>query len=85
MRPRIPLALAVELGLDVQFLSWIGEPTAEVWIEVLGRDSYFRAIVDAEATCPVIGWMALKCLDLIVDGEPPALRRRDPDYIIAEV
>ena len=86
MRSRISPELVTALDLTVENIDWVSPlPSAEVWIEVLGRHSFHRAVIDPSITNLVIGWIVLNDLDLVVDGDPAKLRRRHPDYIIVEV
>jgi predicted aspartyl protease len=57
----------------------------DVQVELLGRRSSFRAIVEPDRKDVLIGAMVLEDLDLLVDCGQQRVIPRDPKGIIAEV
>ena len=90
----IPATVANQLGCPVK-----GEATihyadrrsakrtvvGEVWVELLGRDGSFKAIVEPDRTNALVGAIVLEDLDLLVDCGTQTLQPRDPQGIVAEI
>ncbi|HYT88336.1 MAG TPA: hypothetical protein VEL76_06420 [Gemmataceae bacterium] len=61
-------------------------PIAEnVAVELLGRSSVFRAVVEPDRSTALIGAIVLEDLDLLVDCGKQELYPRDPERVISEV
>jgi predicted aspartyl protease len=61
-------------------------PVAEqVSVELLGRRSVFRALVEPDRDTALIGAIVLEDLDLLVDCTNQKLYPRDPERVISEV
>ncbi|MGH7223077.1 MAG: clan AA aspartic protease [Gemmataceae bacterium] len=58
---------------------------SQVYLELLGRDGTFKAIVEPGRTDALIGAIVLEDLDLLVDCRTQTLQPRDPKGIIAEI
>ena len=56
-----------------------------VQVELLGRQSTFRAILEPDRTTALIGAIVLEDLDLLVDCKRNKLYPRDPSGLVAEV
>jgi hypothetical protein len=83
MRPRIDPELESVLNLYTEHIEWLSHsPCAYVWLQILGRQDYFRAVLDPHIEGLSIGWMVLDSLDLEVDGAPPKVRRRYEDCML---
>jgi predicted aspartyl protease len=90
----LPQSVATRLGLPIQGTSrvrYADQRVAErqvaqsVWLEVLGRDSVFKAILEPDRTDALIGAIVLEDLDLIVDCTAGKLLPRDPTTIITDI
>jgi predicted aspartyl protease len=57
----------------------------QVWVELLGRNGTFRAIVEPGRDTASIGAIVLEDLDLLVDCQTQTLRPRDPHGYSAEI
>jgi predicted aspartyl protease len=56
-----------------------------VWLQLLGRDGVFSAVVEPDRSDALIGAIVLKELDLLVDCTTQTLRPREPDSILTEI
>lgn len=57
----------------------------DVWLELLGREGVFSAVVKPKRDTALIGAIVLEELDLVVDCTTNTLHPRDPKWIISEV
>lgn len=57
----------------------------QVEVELLGRRSTFRALLEPDRDTALIGAIVLEDLDLIVDCGKQRIYPRDPHHVIAEV
>ena len=90
----LPKAVANELGLvlrdpiNVRYADGrrAKRPRAEaVYVELLGRDGIFNAIVEPKRDSAWIGAMVLEGLDLLVDCQRQRLIPRDPSGPLYEI
>jgi predicted aspartyl protease len=58
---------------------------SNVWLQLLGRDGVFSAVVEPDREDPLIGAIVLEELDLVVDCTTRNLRPREPDSILTEI
>jgi predicted aspartyl protease len=58
---------------------------SNVWLQLLGRDGVFSAVVEPDRDDALIGAIVLEELDLIVDCTTQTLRPRDPNSILTEI
>jgi predicted aspartyl protease len=56
-----------------------------VWLQLLGRDGLFSAVVEPDRPDALIGAIVLEELDLLVDCTTQTLRPREPDSILTEI
>jgi len=56
-----------------------------VWLQLLGRDGVFSAVVEPGRQDALIGAIVLEELDLVVDCTTQTLRPREPDSILTEI
>jgi predicted aspartyl protease len=56
-----------------------------VWLQLMGRDGVFKAIVEPNRTDALLGAYVLEELDLVVDCPTQTLHPREPDRILAEI
>lgn len=56
-----------------------------VYLQLLGRDGIFSAIVEPKRDTALIGAIVLEELDLLVDCQTERLVPRDPKYVISEI
>lgn len=56
-----------------------------IWLELLGREGVFSAIVEPKRDTALIGAIVLEELDLVVDCTTNTLHPRDPKWIISEI
>jgi len=94
MRLVIPACVAEQLGLpeagETQVHYADGRRATRklvgnIRVELLGRESTFRAIVEPNRDSALIGAIVLEELDLVVDCVTQTLRPRDPKYITSEI
>ncbi len=57
----------------------------DVWLQLLGRDGIFSAVVEPGRPDALIGAIVLEELDLLVDCTTQTLRPREPDSILTEI
>jgi predicted aspartyl protease len=57
----------------------------DVWLQLLGRDGIFSAVVEPDRPDALIGAIVLEELDLMVDCTAQTLRPREPDSILTEI
>jgi hypothetical protein len=57
----------------------------EVYLQLLGRDSVFTAIVEPNRRKALIGAIVLEDLDFLVDCTQQRLVPRDPRFIVSEI
>lgn len=90
----IPERVAKELGLHIHgeiSVRYADQRTAVrplasgVWLELMGREAEFQAVVEPERSTVLIGAVVLEILDLLVDCNKQRLYPRDPERIISEV
>jgi predicted aspartyl protease len=90
----LPKQIATELGLPIKGKSRVRyadqrtavRPVAQsVWLELLGRDGVFKAVLEPHRTDALIGAIVLEDLDLVVDCTTSQLLPRDPTTIITEL
>ena len=87
----LPKAVANELGLVLRDPINVDgrrarRPRAEaVYVELLGRDGIFNAIVEPKRDSALIGAMVLEGLDLLVDCQQQRLVPRDPSGPVYEI
>jgi predicted aspartyl protease len=58
---------------------------SHVWLQLLGRDGVFSAVVEPDRTDALIGAIVLEELDLVVDCTTQTLHPREPDSILTEI
>jgi predicted aspartyl protease len=58
---------------------------SHVWLQLLGRDGVFSAVVEPDREDALIGAIVLEELDLLVDCTTQTLRPREPDSILTEI
>jgi len=58
---------------------------SNVWLQLLGRDGIFSAVVEPDRTDALVGAIVLEELDLLVDCATQTLRPREPDSIVTEI
>lgn len=58
---------------------------SNVWLQLLGRDGVFSAVVEPDRSDALIGAIVLEELDLLVDCTTQTLRPREPDSILTEI
>ncbi len=56
-----------------------------VWLQLLGRDGVFSAVVEPDRSDALIGAIVLEELDLLVDCTSQSLRPREPDSVLTEI
>jgi hypothetical protein len=57
---------------------------SNVWLQLLGRDGVFSAVVEPDRPDALIGAIVLEELDLLVDCTTQTLRPRESDSILTE-
>lgn len=91
--PFLPRAVVEQLGLPTHGRAIIhvgseripSDVVGDVSIEVFGRSHVTSAVVIPDDRPATVGMVFLQSLDLVVDGEPPTLRPRDPEMILTEI
>jgi clan AA aspartic protease len=63
----------------------IRDKVKEVYLEIMGRDGTFSAIVEPKRRTALIGAIVLEELDYLVDCANHRLVPRDPRYIFSEI
>ncbi len=58
---------------------------SNVWLQLLGRDGVFSAVVEPNRTDALIGAIVLEELDLRIDCTTQTLRHREPGTILTEI
>ena len=58
---------------------------SSVWLQLLGRDGVFSAVVEPDRPDALIGAIVLEELDLLVDCTTQTLRPREPGSILTEI
>lgn len=58
---------------------------SNVWLQLLGRDGVFNAVVEPRRNDALVGAIVLEDLDLLVDCGTQAIYPRDPDTTITEI
>ena len=58
---------------------------SNVWLQLLGRDGVFSAVVEPDRPDALIGAIVLEELDLMVDCTTQTLRPREPGSILTEI
>ena len=58
---------------------------SNVWLQMLGRDGVFNAVVEPRRKDALVGAIVLEDLDLRVDCGTQAVYPRDPDTTITEI
>lgn len=58
---------------------------SNVWLQLLGRDGVFSAVVEPDRPDALVGAIVLEELDLLVDCTSQTLRPREPDSIVTEI
>jgi predicted aspartyl protease len=90
----LPASVVQHLGLKtpteatVRYADWRSGTrriAEQVGVELLGRYSVFRALVEPDRDTALIGALILEDLDLLVDCTNRKLYPRDPEHVIAEV
>jgi predicted aspartyl protease len=56
-----------------------------VYVQLLGRDGVFTAIVEPKRRTALIGAIVLEDLDFVVDCSGQRLVPRDPRYVVSEI
>jgi clan AA aspartic protease len=56
-----------------------------VYVQLQGRNSIFKAIVEPKRDDALIGAIVLEDLDFLIDCEKQRLVPRDPKYIVSEI
>ncbi len=90
----LPASVVQHLGLPVPthgVVRYADNRTAtravaeQVSVELHGRSSVFRAVVEPDRSTALIGAIVLEDLDLLVDCTNHRLYPRDPEHMISEV
>jgi hypothetical protein len=82
-RPRIAPEIASVLDVKLEHLEWVSQlPCASIWIELFGRGGYYWVIADPSVEGPELHRLVLDNFDLVIDGDPPAVRVRRAEYIV---
>jgi clan AA aspartic protease len=90
----LPQKIAERLGLPnagkvkVQYADGrraIRDKVKEVYLEIMGRDGTFSAIIEPKRRTALIGAIVLEELDYLVDCANQRLVPRDPRYIFSEI
>lgn len=90
----LPKSIVEQLGLTLNEkvkVRYADERRAErymvrnVWVQLLGRQSHFDAIVEPKRKEILIGAIVLEDLDLLVDCTTQQLHPRDPKQIVSEI
>ena len=93
-RPVLPGSAVEALGLEpvsavtARYADRRGATVAvvdNVLVELLGRTSIFKALVEPDRTDALIGAIVMEDLDLLVDCTRETIYRRDPDMVISEI
>ncbi len=58
---------------------------SDVWLQLLGRDGVFNAVVEPRRNDALVGAIVLEDLDLLVDCGTQAIYPRNPDTTITEI
>ena len=58
---------------------------SNVWLQLLGRDGVFSAVIEPDRTDALIGAIVLEELDLLVDCTAQSLHPREPGSILTEI
>jgi predicted aspartyl protease len=58
---------------------------SNVWLQLLGRDGVFSAVIEPNRQDALIGAIVLEELDLLVDCTTQTLRPREADSILTEI
>lgn len=58
---------------------------SNVWLQLLGRDGVFSAVLEPDRQDALLGAIVLEELDLLVDCTTRTLRPREPDSILTEI
>jgi predicted aspartyl protease len=94
LRLVLPQAVVRQLGLKrkgkikVQYANGrtaTRETVKGVYLEILGRDGVFTAIVEPRRKDALVGAIVLEDLDFLVDCQNQRLVPRDPNRIISEI
>ena len=56
-----------------------------VFVEIMGRDGVFTAIVEPKRKTALIGAIVLEDLDFLVDCTNQSLVPRDPNFVVSEI
>lgn len=90
----LPKAVAKQLGLEpirkvrVRYADGRRAMRSEVggvFVNINGRDGFFKAIVEPKRETALIGAIVLEDLDFLVDCERQKLVPRDKRFIVAEI
>jgi predicted aspartyl protease len=90
----LPAKVVKQLGLPVKGkvkVRYANNQTAtrdavkEVYVELLGRDGVFTAVVEPKRKTALIGAIVLEDLDFVVDCIEQKLVPRDPRYVVSEI
>ena len=57
----------------------------EVYVQLLGRDGVFTAVVEPKRQTALIGAIVLEDLDFVVDCTQQRLVPRDPRFVVSEI
>jgi predicted aspartyl protease len=90
----LPQAVVKQLGLqstkkvkvryaDGRFGKW--NAVGGVYVEIMGRDGVFTAIVEPKRQTALVGAIVLEDLDFLVDCINQRLVPRDPDFVVSEI
>jgi predicted aspartyl protease len=61
------------------------EPVKDVYVEIMGRDGVFTAIVEPKRKDALVGAIVLEDLDFLVDCTHQRLVPRDPNIVVSEI
>jgi clan AA aspartic protease len=90
----LPQTVVNQLGLNVKRKVQVGyadgrtavrDVVQGVYLELMGRNSTFAAIVEPGRRSALIGAVVLEVLDLLVDCTHQQLLPRDPDVVVTEI
>ena len=80
-----PAALAAVPGADADGRKAERREAGGVYVELIGRNSTFKAIVEPRRKTALIGAIVLEDLDLLVDCQQQRLVPRDPSGPVYEI
>lgn len=89
----LPKSVATQLGLPSAGKAYVRyadqrkakrEKVSDVWLQLLGREGTYTAIVEPKRKDALIGAIVLEDLDFLIDCTSQRLYPRDPKLIVSE-